>query len=86
MEPDFSARFPGSGGGERDPEQVGAERAGVVEYQRQPLQRRRDGRHAAGRQPGVQPGHQVRMLRPEQHALSRHQTVSSSVQADSSPT
>ena len=65
-----------SGGGERDPEQAGAEREAIVEHQREPLQRRGDGRHIHRRQPGVQPGHQVRLLRPQQHALPCHQAVS----------
>uniref|UniRef100_A0A0A9E8H0 Uncharacterized protein n=1 Tax=Arundo donax TaxID=35708 RepID=A0A0A9E8H0_ARUDO len=44
-----------------------------MEHQRRPLHRHGHGRHRDRRQPKLQPGHQVRLLRPEQHRLPRHQ-------------
>uniref|UniRef100_A0A804MAE6 Uncharacterized protein n=1 Tax=Zea mays TaxID=4577 RepID=A0A804MAE6_MAIZE len=47
-----------------------------MEHQRRPLHRHRHGRHRHRRQRQLQPGHQVRVLRPEQHhRLPRHQAI-----------
>lgn len=56
-----------------------------MEHQRRPLHRRRHGRHEHRQRPHLQPGHQVRVLRPEQqHRLPRHQAVSASLRVRAS--
>ena len=65
-----------SGGGERGVRQARPDGVVGMEHQRRPLHRRRHGRDQHRHRPKLQPGNQVRMLRPEQHRLPRHKAVS----------
>ena len=70
-----------SGGGERGVRQARPDSVVGMEHQRRSLHRRRHGRHKNRQQPQLQPGHQVRVLRPEQHRLPRHKAVSRQLRA-----
>ena len=64
-----------SGGAERGVRQARAEGAAVMEHHRRPLHRPRHGRLLHGRRQ-LQPGHHLRLHRPERHRLPHHQAVS----------
>lgn len=65
-----------SGRAECTVRQAPAEGVGGMEHQQRPLHRRRHWQDRHGQQPKLEPGYQMRLLRPEQHRLPHHEAVS----------